>query len=250
MEQNVSLHITAPYQFAVQKLYGQSSTMPLVDPRSGQFVGQILHDFYSNSVFDAFDDEHSSLSETGFPILVAVQGHAEENTVIGPGFDIGVESKKISQVVLPDDSACTRSNCERNIEKFRLIEKAMKAGETDLTSFVRTAEGGGEETVHVAHAPVIVKSIRAVNSSSFGRGVEVGDYLIYSLGLLETEKGLLKPFESIEDEMTRQLNWAIVVLAAGIFTSAVFVIYISYLLTVSITEPMLYLLDLIRCINW
>lgn len=224
--------------------------MPLIDPRTGEFVGQILYDFYSNSVFEALDSKETPLSETGSPVLIAVQGDSEKNTVIGPGFDIGVDSKMVSQVVLPMDYGCSHATCERNMGRFDTIEESMKAGKDGVSSFTRTKEDGDEEIVHVAYAPVNVKSIKAVNSSSFGRGVEAEDYLIYSLGLMETEKGLLKPFENIEKKMTRQLNWAIVVLAAGIVASAVFVAYISYLLTVSITEPMLYLLDLIRCINW
>ena len=43
IEKNVSLHITAPYVFAFSGLNGQSGTMPLVDPSTGQHVGQTLY---------------------------------------------------------------------------------------------------------------------------------------------------------------------------------------------------------------
>ena len=138
LEENSSLHITAPYAFAVSSRYGQSATSPLVDARTGEHVAQVLYDFDSGSVFEALTPQNTPLVENGFPILVAVQGNPEENTVIGPGFSLGDEASEISRVVLEVDHNCTEPICNENVDSFRAIVESMKEWGTNATSFSRS----------------------------------------------------------------------------------------------------------------
>jgi hypothetical protein len=249
IEDNASLHVTAPYPFANADIIAQSATSPLMDPRTGEHVGQVLLDFSSRSILKALNEENTELPNGGFPILVAVQGDEIENTVIGPGFLIGKAAKEISEVVLREDHICNTQECAENLADFNRIVESMKNGEAGNKTFTRTSSDGGMETVHISYSPVTVKSIRPLNSSDFASGIEGSEYLIYSLGLCRTEEALLEPFEEIKEDVTKQIDVAIAILAIGIVLAILFIVYISYIVTSSITEPMLYLLDLIRCIN-
>jgi hypothetical protein len=248
IEQNISMLITAPYAFSAG-IVGQSVTYPFVDPRSGEFVGMSIFDFYSNTILGALESKSTPLSEGGFPILIAVQENPEENTVLGPGYKIGDDATEISRVVLRKDYACSSAVCEARIRDFSDIISSMRVGDSGTTNFTRESENGGEELIHVAYAPVKVKGIRSIDSSDFARGVEVIEYGIYSFGLCEADDELLQPFKKIENDIETAIAWAVGCIAAGIFFGALFVFYVSYRVTMSITEPMLNLLELMRCIN-
>ena len=249
IEMNASLHITPPYAFAVSGRYGQSATSPLIDPHTGEHVGQVLNDFLSSSVFETLTPKNTPLATSGFPVLIAVQGNPEENIVIGPGFAIGEEVKEISEVVLKYDHNCTKDVCKENIASFKTIVESMKEEVVRSTSFVRTTPTGETETVYIAEAPVIVRSIRPVDASSFARGIDENDYHVYSLALCETRPGLLQAFQRMENNLSTSIRFAASMIAVGVVVAALIIIFISYLLTTSISDSMLYLLHLIRSIN-
>lgn len=251
LDRNASLHITAPYKFAVLEENAQSATSPLMDPSNGEHVAQVIYDFFSYTVFEALKGRRTHFGNGGFPILIALQGDKNENTIVGPGFSIGDEPTDISNVVLEHDHACDEDECLENIRAFRSVVEAMQSGviESEPTSFTRTTSEKKTETVYISHAPVTVKGIRPVNSSSFASGVEVEELLVYSLGLCETKDGLLEPFKAIERDMTTQVRGTVIFLSVALSSAVIFIIYISYVVCKSITEPMLYLLDLIRSIN-
>jgi hypothetical protein len=217
-----------------------------VDPRTGEHVGQVLLDFFSDSIFQALNDDRRSNGQ--FPILIAVQGEERKNAVVAPGFSLGDDAKEISEVVLEYDD-CNEEKCADNLAGFDAIVESMKKGEAGSTNFTRTTSDGGMETIFIAYTPVVVKTNRPLDSSDFASGVKVSEYLIYSLGLCTTEKSLFKPFEEIENDVAMQINMSTAILSFGIILAVLFIVKISYIVTSSITEPILYLLELIRCIN-
>jgi hypothetical protein len=252
MQNGTSLHVTAPYRFATTlAVFAQTATSPLIDPATEEHVGQVLLDFFALPIYQVLE-EHTPLSDGGFPILVAAQSDDCCDTVIGPHFSLNETAKSISEVVLPIDSTCQgipESECASNLAAFDEIVRSMKAGETKTETFIRKKSGGGDEIVHTAYAPVTVKSFLPINSSDFSRGVIASDYLIYSLGLAEAETGLLGPFEQIGEDTEKHKNVVLGVLSALIAAATVVVIYLSHRVTRTITESMLYLLGLIRSIN-
>jgi hypothetical protein len=242
-----SLHITAPYQFS-RVMVGQSATSPLVDPRTGEYVGQTLYDFRADDIYDALL-EHAPLSSGKFPVLIAMQSDGDNDTVIGPGFSLSESAKPIAQVVLPMDSNCTEGGCSKRVAIFDKIVGSMKVGNSSMETFSRKESDGSIEIIHMAYTPVNVKSFRPANSSDYSRGVLVSDYLIYSLGLAVTQSKILEPFDQIEDGTERTIRVAKAVLSAFIVAASLVVIYISHRVTMSIIEPMVYLRDLIQSIN-
>jgi hypothetical protein len=125
----------------------------------------------------------------------------------------------------------------------------MRAGEHDITAFTAMNSQGSDETFFVAYAPVAVRSYRPSNSSEFARGVEAESNFVYFLALTQMEQSLVAPFEKVENDIHRTINIGVGVLCVTILIATSVVIYISYWVASSITEPMLYLLELIRHIN-
>lgn len=255
LENQTGLYVTPPYLFAgaddSDNTFGQTCTAPLIDPRTNEHVGQTLVDFVSQAIFTALEEgNNTKLAPGGFPfVITGLVDMTGADTVIGPGFSLKVDpSIPIGDVVLPFDNPCPGSDCTYRSD-FEEIRERMQNGESGSASFVRTTLDGSLETVHVAFAPIKANVFVPVNGSDFSRGVNVSEFLVYSLALAETEEGLLAPFAKVESEIHKTIGIAIGVLACVIILSTAFVIYISNRITVSMTEPMIYLLQLIQHIN-
>ena len=242
------LHVTAPYKFATSQ-FAQSATMAVMDPSSGEHVGQTLLDFFSTPVYRSLESE-TFFYEGGFAVLIAVEGDSV-NTVIGPGVSQDEESAPVAESVLRFDAQCKDYNaaCRERFEAFELIAEDMQAGNVGSTSFRRLCDNGDVEIMHVSYSPVSVKTMTPVDSSDYSRGASQNTHLIYSLALIESENGLLMPFVEIEETTRRQSNVAIGVMSIVIFLAICIIVYISHILASSFTEPMIYLLGLIQYIN-
>ena len=125
----------------------------------------------------------------------------------------------------------------------------MKEGNAGSSVFTRTGPDGAEEVVDISYAPVIVKHLRALDSSDLSRGVERENIIIYSLALAETEDGITQSFQSIDSVVKTDVNICIAVLSVLIFVSATLTIYIAYRVTSSMISPILDLLVVIQDIN-
>lgn len=242
--------MTSPYLFANSKVVAQSCTSPLVDPNTNEYVGQTLIDFVSTAIIDSLNAKNTPLAEGGFAILITLKrGASLADTVIGPNFSgIVNESKPIEKVIFPFSNDCFGSNCG-GLDEFTDILSHMRAGGSGRREFSMVSASGSVEKMHIAFHPVDVKRLRPVNSSDFSRGIENSKYVIYSLALTETESALLEPFKETESEIRRQIRVAIAILSIVIVFSACFVLFFSHHITVSLTEPMYYLLELIKHTN-
>jgi hypothetical protein len=208
-------------------------------------AGQTLIDYISQPIVDSLNEKNFALSGKGFPVLITIdEDNFEADTVIGPGLD--GQSKPIAELVLPNEPTCEGEACEKG---FYAILKDMKAGSNGTRRFTRMADDGSEEAIHISYAPVVVKTFAAVDGSDFGRGVFKSDYLLYSLAFAEYEDAMLDQFQAIQSDIDSQFYITIAVLCITIILSTAFIVYFSKAITVSITAPMLHLLDLIRTIN-
>jgi hypothetical protein len=251
INENSFLHVTAPYRFAsaAKDSYAQTATMSLMDPLSGEHIGQTLLDFLATPVYRSLESE-TFLYSGGFAVLITVEGDST-NTVIGPGVSTDQVSLPVTQSVLRYDAQCRSHNsaCRKRFETFQLIAEDMQRGSSGSTSFERSNENGVVETMYISYAPVSVRSLTPIDSSDYSRGINQTQHLIYSLALVESEDGLLLPFAEIERTTRRQSNIAIGVLSIVIFLAICIIVYISHNLATSFTQPMLYLLGLIQYIN-
>lgn len=193
--------------------------------------------------------DETPLSPGGAAILIAVDGAYSEDTVVAPGHKQTDEPTAIGSKVLPFDEGCESQICKDNMEQFNKIVVEMKAGISSTSTFSRSTATGAQEIVYIAYNPVTVQGFRQLDSSQFSRGLEQKEQLVYSLGLIETESGILEDFDPIEEETNRQIGIAIGVLCSMIVLATMCVVYVSLRVSRSIAEPMIYLLDIIRSIR-
>ena len=73
--------------------------------------------------------------------------------------------------------------------------------------------------------------------------------VIYYLALAESEDDLQSSFDEVQDDMELIIDIGIAIMSITIVLATAMVIYISYLVAVSISHPMLYFLELICIIN-
>ncbi|CAB9503300.1 expressed unknown protein [Seminavis robusta] len=240
-----AVYATPPYLFAGSNIYAQSAASPLFDPKTGKHVGTTLVDYISQPILDSLDDRNFALSGKGFPVLITIEeDNFKADTVIGPGRD--AEARPIAELILPNDPECGGESCE---DGFHKILKDMKAGNSGNSKFTRMASDGAEEAIYISYAPVVVKTFSAVDSSDYSRGVQRADYLLYSLAFAEFEDAMLDQFVAIEEDIDSQFYITLAVLCITIILSTAFIVYFSKVITVSMTEPMLHLLELIKTIN-
>ena len=253
LENSSLVYLTPPYAFSGGTLVAQSATGALVDPATGDHLGQTLVDFKATVVFDALSPEHTPLKDYGYPVLITptvLEAVSGGDTVIGPGLvrDVSTLPPRIEDLVLAHESRNCTTDCIGR-EQFLNIVADMKRGKLGSTAFVKEAMDGSIQEMFVAYAPVWVPSLSPKNSYNFSSGVNSEDLLIYSVAFIADIEGLLEPFEVIAKDMEKQRNAALVVLCIVIVLSSLLVIYISNRVAVSITKPMLYLVELIRHIN-
>lgn len=251
----IPFYVTAPYFFATDVGYvAQSAVAFLVDKSNGYFVGESLFDFEIGRILDAFTPVNTPLQEGGFPLLVTpTVDNFGGDVVIGPGFDGSNSSAKpVASIVVPTDIACAEagdSDCETRKQEFSKIAASMKACETGTQSFVRRSASGREERYYISYAPVKTVFMDPVNSADFASGALRTDSCVYSLALVEKEDGIKRPFSDVEEDLEEQTRVAIGILAGMIFFALAFAIIVSYYVARSITEPMRYLLDVIRSVE-
>ena len=239
------MYATPPYLFAAVDIYAQSASSPLIDPKSGEHVGNTLVDYVSQPILDSLNAQNFALSGKGFPVLITIEtDNFGADAVIGPGLE--AEARPIADLVLPYNPKCEGTACE---EGFYKILQDMKAGENGTAKFIRVGADGEDEAIYLSYAPVVVKTFSAIDSSDFTRGVTKSQYLLYSLAFAEYEDSMLAQFYKIEGEIDTQFYITLAVLCITIILSIGFVVYFSSVITVSMTEPMLQLLELVRTIN-
>jgi hypothetical protein len=252
LENATTVYFTPPYVYSGNTgSVAQSATGALVDPVTSAHVGQTLVDFTPKLVFSAFSPENTPLKEYGYPVLItptALDPVTGGDTVIGPGLVRDAAPPPIEDLVVKSESRNCTTDCQGR-EHFIAIVDKMKRGDKGSTTFAKEGSDRSLQEMFIAYAPVFVKSMSPKNSSSFSIGVHSEDLLIYSVAFVANIEGLLEPFEAIAGDMENQRNVALLVLSAVIVLSSVLVVYISNRVAVSITKPMLYLVELIQHIN-
>lgn len=130
-------------------------------------------------------------------------------------------------------------------EAFDAIVDNMKAGNSGSGSFLY-----GQEKVFISYAPLFVKYVFPLDSYDVARGVKNETTLVYSLGLVETETGLTRAYQSIDEITSKTVRICIGVLSVLIILSALLMIVIALRVTNSyMTKPIMELLSVLKEIN-
>ena len=210
-------HLTPPYEFATSDTIAVSVTAPLVDPRTNQHIGQALIDFIPQSIIDRTERNRTGFRE---PLVLAanVDGFGGD-TVVAPGYSLGSAAPPSDEVVLPYDEW----NSTNRIHFREKVVAEMKAGRAGNATFKRTSEDGTEQSFFIAFAPVVIQTMKPLNSSIFARGVNFSTSLVYSWGVVVRTEDLDVTFRGLEDEIESELQTMSLIFIAIVATTAILV---------------------------
>ena len=235
------LYMTPQYVFAGSSVSGISATLPLVNERTGEYIGQSIVDMSLQTAFDALTEEATPLVEGGFRLMVLAKGEVG-TTLVGPGEDSA--GAKSEDLVLQDPCGET----ENDPTAYRKILADMAAGKTDRTTFDRV-NCGKVQTVNIAYAPVIVPIFRFLDPTNVSAGSIEYNSTVYSLALAETSDGLTVAFRANRRPIAEIVYIAIGTLLAFICITFAIVIYFTSWMTMSIAQPTNTLLSFVSTVN-
>jgi len=214
-ENETSLYLTPPYEFASSLIKACSATQAIIDPRTGEVIGQALIDFLQTK----FEMIHMGQlrSDNSFHFVISPSGDSVSgDTVVGPdptsrGEDLEVNFRvgSIGDFVLPHDHVNSS-----NRKGFDHVVSDMKLGSTCFQNFTRTkmktmADGKVityESTYRVAYDPIHVRALDSVQCDDYSRGVKVSQALVYSLAVARSEESMKQPFKEFEKETKQKLK--------------------------------------------
>jgi tetratricopeptide (TPR) repeat protein len=238
-----------PYVFAINNLVGQSVTKSLIDPHSGQLLGQALIDFTSDRILESLTDAMTPLVD-GFHVLITMKPDESGNdVVVAPGFDFRDlsrnETATISRYILPFGSP----DGEQGVDSFDSILNDMRTGNSGEKTFLRFNNANVVESINFAYAPVSVMSLRIINSSDLSTGTEIYRPHIFSLALGQKEEGLLAQVKGVANNLEKSSHIFLTVFSILIAVAILLVVLLSYRVAVSIITPVAQLLTLTRQMN-
>jgi hypothetical protein len=200
------IHVSEPYVFATVNDVGSSAASPLIDPRTGEYVGTSLIDLSTTEIFQNLEKVNSD-----FYFVISPESSTESDTVVGPEHDIGDSPAAIADVVLRFDKPDSA-----NRAVFANITRKMKAGLTGNGSFHRKTSDGFDESVQLSFAPVYARVLKPVRPDDFSRGAEVSRVLLYSVGIAQTNASLRMPFLGIEGDIDASLEWCTIIFVSSV----------------------------------
>jgi hypothetical protein len=188
--------VTPPYKYAAIDDIGNTAVSPLVDPRSGEFVGSTLIDFATTDMYRILNGSSASI------FGVIAEGSDTSNLVS----NITENPSSILSEFLPyDDPDST------NVERFEAIMTNMKAGGRDSGSLMRIDENGNSQKIFYSYFPVMYRKLNPVQPDNFTRGAQVSNIVLYSLIVAEEKENLDTKFNTLSEGIQNDLRKANVI---------------------------------------
>jgi len=242
-------HFTAPYKFANSNFFGQTASMPIVDPNTNMHVGQSVVDFTIQQILDVLDEMTTPLLKDGFHILIASeQDDFNSETIIAPGYFHNKTADPIAKFVLPHDDCKLKTSNNIYCRDFDRILVKMQAGYNGTEEFARTTSDGSSQKLHLSYAPVYATTYIPHNSSDFSQGVNESRSVIFSLALVNLESSLLQE-NGGKELLLHTVRLSIAALSILVVLIAFLVIRESYVISLLITTPITRLLHLLQRVN-
>ncbi|CAB9519606.1 expressed unknown protein [Seminavis robusta] len=250
-ENVTSLYIAPPYDFAGVPVEQKASsvTQAIVDPRSGEHIGQSLVDFLHFEVLN-FLAQHE---EDSFHFVITPTEDAfGSDTVFAHGLGSLNARATIGDMVLPYDDVNST-----NRMRFDEIVDDMKQDNSCFQNFTRTtietAEDGtvvaGEEMIWLAYNPVHVRALDAVQCDDYGRGLHVSQSMVYGIGLGRTKESLERPFIAFKEDAHEPLTRNVCVYLAMTILISLLATSVACRISVAVSRPIVNLLSVVRQIN-
>ena len=235
--------------------------LPLIDPSSGEFLGQTEIKFSMEHIWRAIDD--TALADKVFKILSNaghVTSHLDTLYISGnpgnpgspPSPESAQEGDALARVLMPYDECDNvfeyTESCKL-LANFQRIVSAIHRGAFSWTHFNRTSRDGTTEEVAFAFAPVLLPGYRPVDPSDFSRGTLEQQAPVFALSFGQKQQDIVDTFISVHDELAKTLQRSMGVLIAVAVATLAVVLVVTYFMTLSVTIPVTQLYALVTSIN-
>lgn len=240
----IPVHIPAPYLFASgNSLIGGSITSPIANPRTGEYVGQVLLDYLPSGVSDSMNLLRKPLTFLITPDEDVIGG----DTVVGPRFGIGGSAWKSSPIgdliFLHESSPANRKSFDDEILPL------MKNGTSGYKQFNLTNEDGEMVLTCLSFAPVSVDVMLPIAPDDYAAGVKKSKTQVYSLGVGVPCRAISDPFQKVEAEVENDLDQNLnAYMAVNITATSLFILFSAFA-AAYISRPMIKLLNIVRTTN-
>lgn len=222
------IHITAPYRFAFGQTSASTATAAVANPWNDEYVGQMLLDFYPAAISDTIDD-----IETSMAFIITPSSASEGDVVAGFGNSKVWEPAWLIDELFPYESKT--SNNRAVFEREFLPE--VKSDVNGTIDFVRFAQDGSEEDLTLVHFPVFARTLLPLNPSDFARGVQVTRTHVYTVGLVSRRERLRTAWESISQDVRRDIKWISVVYVMTVVVSSSLMLFLAVKVSTMCVAP-------------
>ena len=232
--------------------------LPLIDPSSGEFVGQTEITFSMEHIWGEI--EATKLGDNAFKVflnagnvkspldVVYVAGHTG-SPLSSETIDAGAS---LASVLMPYDQCDNvfeyTESC-RLLANFQRVVSAIHRGAFSWTQFNRTSRDGTTEEVALAFSPVLLPGYRPVDPSDFSRGTLEQQEPVLSVSFGQRADDIFDSFVSVRDELGSTLGRSMGVLISVAISTLVAVWVATYFMTLSVSIPVTQLYALVTSIN-
>jgi hypothetical protein len=191
------LHFKAPYDYASAFVTASSITSPIANPSTGEYVGQVLHDYLPLGLGTCVRGLKEPLSFLITPGEDVMGG----DTVVGPSKVEDWRSSPLSDILFPNES----ESREKHFFETEVLSE-LKAGKRGQKKFSMRREDGSEEDICIVFAPVVVRILLGMNPSRFEAPINGSDAFVYSVAVGKPCADFKTPFETVQNWVNQDLR--------------------------------------------
>jgi hypothetical protein len=220
LNKNNLLHISPPYEFATTDYVFNTAISALIDPTSGEYVGNVLIDFSASEIDNIVEDNKNEFYAVILP-------NTTKNVVASSELDDNATPKSIFDLMIPSDPTDSV-----NREYFSsIIDDMEKGGEGLKCELNRTNKDGVQEEYCYAFLPIYNRELKPVQPDDYSRGAEYSEKLLYSMIMFKKKDDLRYEYLMRSEDIKSSMESTLIVYF--LTTSSIALICIIVTATVS-----------------
>jgi len=240
LENDGGLYISPPYRSATVDDIGSTAVSPLIDPKSGEFVGNTLIDFTTSEISKIFDK--SKIQNYAVILPNATDG---QNVVFSSFFIDESTPKSIYDLLAPHDPL-NSTNSKRLAE---IIQDMENKGTGTSCHLNITDSNGVQQQFCYVYKPIFHRELRPVQPDDFGRGAVQSTEFLYSIIMFQEYSSVSSEFRKRSDDIQRMLQRTFIVYTLTTFLTTLICIIVTATISFHVTRPMIQLLRTVKQVN-
>jgi len=241
LNNNDPVRITPPYKFATTDYVLNTAVSALIDPTSGEYIGNTFIDFSTSAIHDIVGE-----SQVEFYAVILPNSTDGQNVVASSELDEDATPKSFFELLVPFDPPDS-VNREYFSSIINDMEKGGKGFDCNLN---RTNKYGVQEEYCYVYLPVYNRELIPVQPDDYSRGAEYTEELLYSIIMFEKKDELFHEFVMRSDNIYSSLvNDTLVVYILTTSLITFICIVITATISLYVTKPMIQLLRVVQQVN-